>query len=103
LRPRRRGNFPPARARRREPTLAPILPDRLDARFVGALLLPSLWLIRSLAAADAAPVFVAIYQSARDPLSSGRLRARLRLASRAYAGLFFAVMLAHWIAELFGR
>ena len=51
----------------------------------------------------AALVFVAVYQRAHDPLSSGRLHARLRLASRAYAGLFFAVMLAHWIAELFGR
>jgi hypothetical protein len=51
----------------------------------------------------AALVFVAVYQSARDPLSSGRLHARLRLASRAYAGLIFAVMLAHWIVELLGR
>jgi hypothetical protein len=48
----------------------------------------------------AALVFVAVYQRAHDPLSSGRLHARLRLASRAYAGLLFAVMLAHWVVEL---
>jgi hypothetical protein len=51
----------------------------------------------------AALVFVAVYQRARDPLASGRLHARLRLASRAYAGLLFAVMLAHWVVEIFGR
>ena len=51
----------------------------------------------------AALVFVAVYPSARDPLAFGRLHSRLRLASRAYAGLLFAVMLAHWIVALFGR
>jgi hypothetical protein len=48
-------------------------------------------------------IFVAVYQSAHDPLSSGRLHARLRLASRAYAGLLFAVMLAHWVVEIARR
>jgi hypothetical protein len=51
----------------------------------------------------AALVFVAVYQRARDPLACGRLRARLRLASRAYAGLLFAVMLAHWVVEIARR
>jgi hypothetical protein len=45
-------------------------------------------------------VFVAIYQRARDPLSVGRLHARVRIISRAYAGLLFAVLFAHWIAEV---
>jgi hypothetical protein len=48
-------------------------------------------------------IFVAAYQRARDPLLSGRLHARLRLASRAYAGLLFAVMLAHWVVEIASR
>jgi hypothetical protein len=51
----------------------------------------------------AALVFVALYQRAHDPLASGRLRARLLLASRAYAGLLFAVMLAHWVVEIARR
>jgi hypothetical protein len=49
----------------------------------------------------AALVLIAVYQRAHDPLSSGRLHARLRLAARAYAGLLFAVMLARWVVELF--
>ncbi len=48
----------------------------------------------------AALVLVSIYQRARDPLSVGKVHARLRLAARAYAGLVFAVLLVHWIAEL---
>lgn len=50
-----------------------------------------------------AMIFVAVYQRAHDPLVSGRLHAHVRLASRAYAGLFFAVMLAHWIVEIARR
>jgi hypothetical protein len=50
-----------------------------------------------------AMIFVAVYQRAHDPLVSGRLHARLRLASRAYAGLLFAVMLAHWVVEIARR
>ncbi|MCA1629525.1 MAG: DUF2752 domain-containing protein [Acidobacteria bacterium] len=51
----------------------------------------------------AALVFVAVHQRAHDPRSSGRLHARLRLAARAYAGLLFAVMLAHWVIEVMTR
>jgi hypothetical protein len=51
----------------------------------------------------AALIFIAVYQRAHDPLASGRLHARLRLASRGYAGLFFAVMLAHWVFEIARR
>jgi hypothetical protein len=45
-------------------------------------------------------IFVAIYQRAHDPRAVGRLHARVRVATRAYAGLLFAVTLAHWIAEV---
>ncbi|MDT7541090.1 MAG: hypothetical protein QOE33_994 [Acidobacteriota bacterium] len=45
-------------------------------------------------------IFVAFYQHAHAALSVGRLHARVRRASRAYAGLLFAVTLAHWIAEV---
>jgi hypothetical protein len=45
-------------------------------------------------------IFVSLYQRARDPLSAGRLHARVRIVSRAYAGLLFAVLFAHWIAEI---
>jgi hypothetical protein len=48
-------------------------------------------------------ISLAFYQRARDPLPSGRLHARLRVASRAYAGLLFAVMLTHWAVEIARR
>lgn len=51
----------------------------------------------------AALVFVAVYQRALSPLASGRLHTRVRLASRSYAGLLFAVMLAHWVVEIARR
>jgi hypothetical protein len=51
----------------------------------------------------AALIFVAVYQREHDPLASGRFHARICLASRAYAGLFFAVMLAHWVLEIARR
>jgi hypothetical protein len=47
-----------------------------------------------------AMIFVAFYQSTRDPLRAGRLHARVRLATRAYAGMLLAIMCAHWIVEV---
>jgi hypothetical protein len=58
-------------------------------------------LVAGVVAFACALLFVAIYQRrARDPLSAGRLHARLRLAARAYAVSLFAVLFVHWIAEL---
>jgi hypothetical protein len=57
-------------------------------------------IVAGVVASAAALVLVAVYQRARDPLSVGRVHARLRIAARAYAGLVFAVLFVHWIAEL---
>jgi hypothetical protein len=60
-------------------------------------------LVAGLVLFAAALVFVAIYQRAHDPLSAGRLHARVRIISRAYACLLFVVLFTHWIAEVLPR
>ena len=42
-------------------------------------------------------------RTTRDPRAAGLLHARLRLGARAYSGLLFAVLFAHWVVELFAR
>ncbi|MCA1815230.1 MAG: DUF2752 domain-containing protein [Acidobacteria bacterium] len=60
-------------------------------------------LVAGVALFASAMIFVAAYQRAHTPRETGRLHARVRLALRAYAGLLFAVLFAHWVAEIFAR
>lgn len=60
-------------------------------------------LVAGVALFASAMIFAALYQRTHAPRETGRLHARLRLALRAYAGALFAVLFAHWVAEIFGR
>jgi hypothetical protein len=77
----------------------------LDGRITDALNLnpAAPLLVAGVALFAAALIFTALYQRTHAPLRAGKLHARVRLALRAYAGLLFAVLLVHWLAEIFGR
>jgi hypothetical protein len=47
-----------------------------------------------------AMIFVAVYQRTHAPLCTGRVHARVRLATRAYAGMLLVILCAHWIVEV---
>ena len=47
-----------------------------------------------------AMIFVAIYQRTHALLQVGRLHARIRLATRAYAFALVAIILLHWLIDL---
>jgi hypothetical protein len=74
----------------------------LDGQIVNALSVnpAAPFLVAGIVLFASALIFVAIYQRAHEPLSVGRLHARVRLAARAYAGLLFAIISVHWLAEL---
>ena len=60
-------------------------------------------LVAGLVLLAAALLFLPFYGRTHDPRAAGLLRARLLTGARAYSGLLFAVLLAHWVAELFVR
>jgi hypothetical protein len=77
----------------------------LDGRITDALYLnpAAPLLVAGVALFAATLIFTALYQRTHEPLRVGKLHARVRLALRAYAGLLFAVLFVHWVAEIFGR
>jgi hypothetical protein len=77
----------------------------LDGRISDALSVnpAAPFLVAGVALFASALIFVALYQRTREPIIVGKLHARVRLAARGYAGLLFAILLVHWVAEIFGR
>jgi len=45
--------------------------------------------------------FLTFYQTSHTPHVAGRIRRHIRVGSSAYAGLVVAVLVAHWLAEVF--
>jgi Protein of unknown function (DUF2752) len=59
-------------------------------------------LVLGVALAALALMMLSLYRrGTRDPLRAGFFVRRLRLGARAYALLLFAVLFAHWAAEIF--